>query len=77
MIDLNYEKQKAEAVLRAQSQTLVLHGLSEEQVADILKTRKLLPKLSVAGSRTWPPTRANVQLLSCRFKNYESSKGNM
>ena len=48
LIDLNYEKQKAEAVLRAQSQTLVLHGLTEDQVADILKTRKLLPKLSVS-----------------------------
>ena len=48
LIDLNYEKQKSEAVLRAQSQTLVLHGLTEDQVADILKTRKLLPKLSVS-----------------------------
>lgn len=48
LIDLNYEKQKAEAILRAQSQTLVLHGLTEEQVADILKTRKLLPRLSVS-----------------------------
>lgn len=48
LIDLNYEKQKAEAILRAQSQTLVLHGLSEEQVADILETRKLLQKLSIA-----------------------------
>jgi multidrug efflux pump subunit AcrA (membrane-fusion protein) len=47
LIDLNYEQQKAEAVLRAQSQTLVLHGLSEEQVANILQTRKLLSKLSV------------------------------
>jgi len=47
LIDLNYEKQKSEAILRAQSQTLVLHGLSEDQVADIIKTRKLLPKLSV------------------------------
>jgi multidrug efflux pump subunit AcrA (membrane-fusion protein) len=44
---LNYEKQKAEALLRAQAQTLVLHGLTDEQVAEILKTRKLLPKLSV------------------------------
>jgi multidrug efflux pump subunit AcrA (membrane-fusion protein) len=47
LIDLNYEKQKAEAVLRAQRQILVLHGLSEAQVADILETRKLLSKLSV------------------------------
>lgn len=47
MIDLKYEKQKAEAVLRAQTQTLVLHGLSQGQVDEILKTRKLLQKLSV------------------------------
>jgi multidrug efflux pump subunit AcrA (membrane-fusion protein) len=49
LIDLNYEKQKAEASLRAQSQTLVLHGLSQEQVDEILKTRKLLQKLSVSA----------------------------
>jgi multidrug efflux pump subunit AcrA (membrane-fusion protein) len=47
LIDLNYEKQKAEAALRAQRQTLVLHGLSEEQVAGILETRRLLPRLSI------------------------------
>ncbi|MGD9722644.1 MAG: efflux RND transporter periplasmic adaptor subunit [Pirellulales bacterium] len=47
LIDLNYEKQKAEALLRAQSQTLVLHGLSQDQVDEILKSRKLLQKLSV------------------------------
>lgn len=49
LIDLNYERQKSEAVLRAQSQTLVLHGLTEDQVADILKTRKLLPELAVSA----------------------------
>jgi multidrug efflux pump subunit AcrA (membrane-fusion protein) len=49
LIDLNYEEQKAEAILRAQSQTLILHGLSKEQVAEILKTRMLLPKLSVVA----------------------------
>jgi len=47
LIDLNYEKQKAEAVLRAQSQTLVLHGLSEKQVETIISSRKLLPSLSI------------------------------
>jgi len=49
LIDLNYEKQKGEAVLRAQRQTLVLHGLSEEQVTEILNTRKLLPRLTVSA----------------------------
>lgn len=63
LIDLNYEKQKAEAILRAQSQTLILHGLTEEQVADIVQTRKLLPRLSVsvpelpAGESADPVTR--------------------
>lgn len=64
MIDLNYEKQKAEAVLHAQSQTLVLHGFSPEQVAEILQSRKLLQQLSVTvpivpnsdSSATSPPT---------------------
>jgi multidrug efflux pump subunit AcrA (membrane-fusion protein) len=55
LIDLNYERQKAEAVLRAQRQTLVLHGLTETQVADILETRKLLSTLSVTVPDQ-PPT---------------------
>lgn len=69
MIDLNYEKQKAEAVLRAQGQTLVLHGLSEEQVAEILASRKLLQRLSVAvpsppsSEGTMPPATLQVQEL--------------
>lgn len=49
LIDLNYERKKTEAVLRAQSQTLELHGLSEGQVTDILTTRKLLPTLKVSA----------------------------
>ncbi len=54
LIELDYERQKGEAILRAQIQTLVLHGLSEEQVSEILKTRKLLPKMTVAAP-TAPP----------------------
>lgn len=49
LIERNYEKQKAEAVLHAQSQALLLHGLTEEQVRDILARRKLLEKLSVTA----------------------------
>ena len=63
LIDLNYEKQKAEALLRAQCQTLVLHGLSQEQVDDILKARKLLQKLSVYA----PEDEARTKSVPFRF----------
>lgn len=51
IIDRRYEQQKAEAVLRAQSQALLLHGLSAAQVDDILKTRTLLSTVMVRVPR--------------------------
>jgi cobalt-zinc-cadmium efflux system membrane fusion protein len=47
LLDRQYEQQKQEAVLRAQRQALMLHGLSEEQVNGILKSRHLLATLAV------------------------------
>ena len=47
ILEQQYEKQKLEASLRAAEQALLVHGLTEEQVADILKTRKLLRSISV------------------------------
>jgi multidrug efflux pump subunit AcrA (membrane-fusion protein) len=49
IIDLEYEKQKFQASLRAAEQALLLHGLSEEQVADISKTRQLLRSVIVTA----------------------------
>ncbi len=42
-----YERQKLEASLLAERQGLLLHGLSDPQVDEILKTKKLLQTLSV------------------------------
>lgn len=47
LIEQQYEKQKLEASLRATEQALLLHGLSEEQVQDIFKTRRLLSTLTI------------------------------
>jgi membrane fusion protein, heavy metal efflux system len=47
LLERQYEKQRHEAVLRAQQEALRLHGLSERQIADILSTRRLLSRLSV------------------------------
>lgn len=47
VLEQQYEKQKLEASLRAAEQALLVHGLTEEQVAEILKTRKLLRALTV------------------------------
>ncbi|HTN75910.1 MAG TPA: HlyD family efflux transporter periplasmic adaptor subunit [Pirellulaceae bacterium] len=47
LLERQYEMQKQEAVLRAQRQALVLHGLSVDQVAGILKSRMLLSTLEV------------------------------
>jgi membrane fusion protein, heavy metal efflux system len=47
LLEQQYEKQKLEASLRAAEQALLVHGLTEEQVAEILKTRKLLRTLTI------------------------------
>ncbi|MEX0612097.1 MAG: efflux RND transporter periplasmic adaptor subunit [Pirellulales bacterium] len=47
VLELKYERQKLEAKLRAQRQGLLLHGLSENQVDQILETRRLLKSLTV------------------------------
>ena len=49
VLEQKYEQQKIEASLHAQRQGLLLHGLSEEQIDEILKSRRLLPKLTVAA----------------------------
>lgn len=47
LIDEEYERQKLEGSLKAERQGLVLHGLSEAQVENILTSRKLLQTLVV------------------------------
>ncbi len=47
VLEQQYEKQKLEASLRAAEQALLVHGLTEVQVAEILETRKLLRQLTV------------------------------
>jgi multidrug efflux pump subunit AcrA (membrane-fusion protein) len=47
VVEQKYEQQKLEAALLADDQALLMHGLSEEQVAGIRKTRRLLQSLTV------------------------------
>lgn len=47
LLERQYEQQKQEAALRAQRQSLLLHGLSNAQVDAILQQRKLLQDLTV------------------------------
>jgi multidrug efflux pump subunit AcrA (membrane-fusion protein) len=47
LLERQYEQQKLLAVNRSQQQALLLHGLSQEQVAAILKDRALLQKVTI------------------------------
>ncbi|MBN8626418.1 MAG: efflux RND transporter periplasmic adaptor subunit [Planctomycetes bacterium] len=47
VLERQYEQQNKQAVLRAQHQALLLHGLTEEQIKTILDTRTLLRELTV------------------------------
>jgi multidrug efflux pump subunit AcrA (membrane-fusion protein) len=49
ILDQEYEKQKLEASLLAEQQALVVHGLSEEQVKNILDTRQLLRAITISA----------------------------
>lgn len=56
-----YEQQKLEAAINAQSQSLVLHGLSKEQVDGIIRSRKLLQGLTVFAPQVLKDTNSNAQ----------------
>jgi membrane fusion protein, heavy metal efflux system len=47
LLERKYEQQKRGAALRAERQALLLHGLSEQQVDGIAKTRTLLQNLTI------------------------------
>jgi len=47
LLERQYEQQQAEARLRAQQQALILHGITEEQVNEIKKTRRLLQDVTI------------------------------
>jgi len=49
ILEQEYEKQKLEGSLKAEKQALLLHGLSEQQVAAILQTRQLLQSITVSA----------------------------
>jgi cobalt-zinc-cadmium efflux system membrane fusion protein len=47
LLERKYEQQKLEAIGRAQQQSLLLHGLTAEQVKAILKDRSLLQHITI------------------------------
>jgi multidrug efflux pump subunit AcrA (membrane-fusion protein) len=47
LLERQYEKQKVEASLNARQQSLLLHGLTQQQVEDIVQKRKLLQDVTV------------------------------
>jgi multidrug efflux pump subunit AcrA (membrane-fusion protein) len=59
LLERQYERQQTEALLRAQRQALVLHGLSEEQVDAISRNRRLLQAVTIVA----PPL---IDCESCR-----------
>ncbi|WP_425614232.1 efflux RND transporter periplasmic adaptor subunit [Anatilimnocola sp. NA78] len=47
LLELKYEKDKSDAVLRARRQALLLHGLTEAQVDGIVQKRELFKEMTV------------------------------
>lgn len=51
LLERQYEQQKIEALIRAQRQALVLHGLTKEQIEGIVKDRRLLQSVTIYAPR--------------------------
>ena len=49
IVEQKYERQKLEARMRAQRQGLLLHGLSQQQVDQIIESRELLQSLTISA----------------------------
>jgi multidrug efflux pump subunit AcrA (membrane-fusion protein) len=49
LLERQYEQQKIEASIRADTQALVLHGLTNEQIEGIITKRQLLQTLTIAA----------------------------
>lgn len=47
VLELKYEREKKEIALKAKRQSLVLHGLSDEQVDNMLKNRELFKEITI------------------------------
>jgi multidrug efflux pump subunit AcrA (membrane-fusion protein) len=63
ILERKYELQKLEAVRTAERQALLLHGLSESQVDEILVKRTLLGKIVVrAPAATAPPPGSTAEI---------------
>jgi multidrug efflux pump subunit AcrA (membrane-fusion protein) len=71
LLERKYEQQKQEAVHHAQRQALLLHGLSPEQVDDILANRKLLQSLRVDVPASLEATGSRGQVCQVRQLNVE------
>lgn len=66
-----YEKQKREVVSGAQREALRLHGLSEQQIENIVSEKKLLPQLTVTlpQDRTALPPRLHNSIFQLQEVN--------
>jgi len=71
LLERKYEQQKQEASLRAQQQALLLHGLSKEQVDDIISTRKLLQSLTIYA----PVRKADTKVHPLQVQQLKVSQG--
>ena len=49
LLERQYEKQKIEAMINAQRQSLLLHGLTHQQVAGIIQNRTLVQSITVVA----------------------------
>ena len=75
LLERQYEQQKLLAIGRAQRQALLLHGISEPQADEILKSRKLLGTISVSVPKVKETMSESNETTFFRCRNCRCSRG--
>ena len=75
LLDLKYEKDKSETVLRAKRQALLLHGLTVAQVDGIVEKRELFKDMTITAANVIAPKSASSTAAVFRVQSIKASPG--
>lgn len=75
LLERQYEKQRQEGILRAQRQALLLHGLSESQIDEIVRSRVLLSTMTIRAPNTDPTGKERATGVPLQIQKLEVDVG--
>ena len=75
LLERQYEQQKLQADLRAQHQALLLHGLTQEQIDNIISTRNLLQTMTIYAPEPREKSSGDAKTLWYQVQDLKVSQG--